>query len=104
MAIRQANRRHDVVAVQITDRFEAELPSLGRLLLEDAETGEVIEVNTASATHRGRFAQARTQAQSELDRSLRSAGVDAIRLRTGEPYGAALGRFFETRERRRMRG
>jgi len=104
VALRQANRRHDVVAVQITDRFEAELPALGRLLLEDAETGEVIEVNTSSAAHRQRFAQSRAQAQSDLDRSFRSSRVDAIRLRTGEPYAAALGRFFETRERRRMHG
>jgi uncharacterized protein (DUF58 family) len=104
IALRQANRRHDVVTVQITDRFEAELPALGRLLLEDAETGEVIEVNTASAAHRNRFAQTRVQAQAELDRSFRSARVDTIRLRTGEPYAAALGRFFETRERRRAHG
>src|SRR5260221_9164664 len=45
-ALRQANRRHDVVAVQITDRFELELPALGYLVLKDAETGEVVEVNT----------------------------------------------------------
>ncbi|HMJ88304.1 MAG TPA: DUF58 domain-containing protein [Candidatus Acidoferrum sp.] len=104
MAIRQANRRHDVVAVHITDRFESELPSIGRLLLEDAETGEVIEVNTASSSHRSRFAQQRVQEQAQLERLLRSARVDTIRLRTGEPYGAALGRFFETRERRRAHG
>jgi uncharacterized protein (DUF58 family) len=103
LALRQANRRHDVVAVQITDRYEMQLPSLGRLLLEDAETGEVVEVNTASASHRARFNDARAQAQTDLDRVFRSAGIDAIRLRTGEPYGAALGRFFETRERRRLR-
>src|SRR5262245_49820823 len=48
-ALRQANRRHDVVAVQIADRFELELPALGRLLLEDAETGKVVEVNTGVA-------------------------------------------------------
>jgi uncharacterized protein (DUF58 family) len=101
-ALRQANRRHDVVAVQITDRYETQLPRLGRLLLEDAESGEVVEVNTASAAHRARFNEARGRAQAELDRAFRSAGIDAIRLRTGEPYGAALGRFFETRERRRL--
>ena len=44
-----ANRRHDVVAVQITDRYELELPALGRLILEDAETGEIVEVNTGNA-------------------------------------------------------
>src|SRR4030095_9258214 len=46
-ALRQAHRRHDVVAVQITDRFELELPALGRVVLEDAETGKIIEVNTS---------------------------------------------------------
>lgn len=104
VALRQANRRHDVVAVQISDRYEAELPALGRLLLEDAETGEVIEVNTARAAHRSRFSQRRADAQVELDRTFRAARIDAIRLRTGEPYAAALGRFFETRERRRAHG
>src|SRR6478735_7345905 len=44
--LRQANRRHDLVAVQIADRFEMELPALGRLVLNDAETGEVVEINT----------------------------------------------------------
>src|SRR6266496_3520093 len=45
--LRQTNRRHDVVAVQITDRYELELPSLGWLVLNDAETGEIVEVNTS---------------------------------------------------------
>jgi uncharacterized protein (DUF58 family) len=102
-ALRQANRRHDVVAVQITDPHESELPALGRLILQDAETGDVVEVNTSSA-NRSAFAQQQRQSQAELERVLRSARVDAIRLRTNESYGAALGRFFETRERRRMRG
>ena len=43
-------------------------------------------------------------AQADLARLFRSAGIDAIQLRTDQPYGAALGRFFETRERRRLRG
>src|SRR6188474_13126 len=45
LALRQANRRHDVVAVHITDPYERELPSLGRLVFQDAESGEIIEVN-----------------------------------------------------------
>jgi len=102
-ALRQANRRHDVVAVQIIDPHELELPALGRLILQDAETGEVVEVNTSAATRRS-FAAQQQQQQNEIGRLLRSARVDAIRLRTNEPYAAALGRFFETRERRRMRG
>jgi len=102
--LKQANRRHDVVAVQITDRYELELPPLGRLILTDAETGEVVEVNTADERKRSTFAERQARAQSELARLFRSAGIDAIQLRTDRPYGVELTRFFETRERRRLHG
>jgi uncharacterized protein (DUF58 family) len=102
--LRQANRRHDVVAVQIADRFEMELPALGRLVLKDAETGEVLEINTSDPRKRAAFAQRQAQAQADLVRMFRSARIDAIQLRTGQPYAMELGRFFETREKRRMRG
>ena len=102
--LRQANRRHDVVAVQITDRYELELPALGRLVLNDAETGEVVEVNTGDQRKRAAFAERQARAQAEIARLFRSAGIDAIQLRTDHPYGVELSRFFETRERRRLRG
>jgi uncharacterized protein (DUF58 family) len=102
--LRQANRRHDVVAVQITDRYELELPALGRLVLNDAETGEVVEINTGDERKRASFAERQARAQADLARLFRSAGIDAIRLRTDQPYAAELGRFFETREKRRLRG
>jgi uncharacterized protein (DUF58 family) len=100
--LRQANRRHDLVAVQIADRYELELPSLGRLVFNDAETGEVVEVNTGDARKRKAFAERQARAQAELGRLFRSAGIDAIQLRTDQPYGTELTRFFETRERRRL--
>ncbi len=103
-SLRRANRRHDVVAVQITDRFEQELPALGRLVLQDAETGEVVEVNTGDARRRAAFARRRAESQAETLRLFRTLGIDAIQLRTDQPYAAALGRFFETREKRRLRG
>jgi uncharacterized protein (DUF58 family) len=103
-AIKQANRRHDLVAVQVTDRFELELPDLGRLIFEDAESGEVVEINTGNDATRNAFTLRQWKNQDELARMFRSAGVDAIQLRTDQPYGAALGRFFETREKRRLRG
>ena len=103
-ALRQSNRRHDVVTVQITDRFELELPALGRLVLRDAETGQVVEVNTNDPRHRARFAQQQLAAQTELKRLFRSIGIDSIQLRTDQPYAAALGRFFEAREKRRRHG
>ncbi|HXP61386.1 MAG TPA: DUF58 domain-containing protein [Dongiaceae bacterium] len=102
--LRQANRRHDVVAVQITDRYELELPDLGRLVFDDAETGEVVEVNTGDSRKRAAFAQRQARAQAELARLFRSIGIDAIQLRTDRPYGVELARFFETREKRRLRG
>lgn len=104
VTLRQVNRRHDVVAVQIVDRFEQELPSLGYLILRDAETGEVVEVNTGDERKRSAFQQRQMKAQHELRRLLLSARIDAIQLRTDEPYAAALGRFFQTREERRRHG
>ena len=103
-ALRQANRRHDLVAVQIVDRYEMEMPALGRLVLKDAETGEVMEINTGDARKRAAFAQRRQEAQTELVRQFRSARIDSIELRTDQSYAAALGRFFETREKRRRHG
>jgi uncharacterized protein (DUF58 family) len=103
-ALRMANRRHDVVAVHIADRYELELPALGRLILEDSETGEILELNTGRAESRDAFAL-RQQKQSEnLARQFRMSGIDAIQLQTDEPYSAALGKFFENREKRRLRG
>jgi uncharacterized protein (DUF58 family) len=103
-SLRMLNRKHDVVAVQITDRHELELPALGRLVLEDAETGEILELNTSRADRRDAFAARRQKQIGDLARQLRSSGIDSIQLRTNEVYGAALGRFFETREKRRRRG
>ena len=103
-ALRIANRRHDVVAVHIADRYELELPALGRLTLEDAETGEIVELNTGHASSRDAFALRQAKQRNDLARQFRSSGVDTIQLRTDEPYSAALGKFFENREKRRLRG
>jgi uncharacterized protein (DUF58 family) len=103
-SLRMANRKHDVVAVQITDRHELQLPALGRLTLEDAETGEVVELNTGSASSRDAFALRQERQLGELARQFRSARIDSIQLRTNESYTAALGQFFEAREKRRLRG
>lgn len=101
--LRHANRRHDLVAVQITDRHERQLPAVGRLLLQDAETGEIVEINTGDARKRTLFEARRRQAQAELEQGLRASGIDCLPLRTDEPYAAHLGRFFEARERKRYR-
>jgi uncharacterized protein (DUF58 family) len=102
--LRQANRKHDVVAVQIADPHELELPNLGRLIFQDAETGQIVEVNTGDARKRVAFAERQAKAQLEVARLFRRAGIDAMQLRTDEDYGPTLAKFFENREKRRLRG
>ena len=104
VTLRQANRRHDVVSVHIVDRYEMELPDLGLLVLKDAETGEVVEINTGDRRKRRAFTERQAKNQKDLQRLFRAAGVDSILLYTDQPYAAALGRFFETREKRRRHG
>jgi uncharacterized protein (DUF58 family) len=102
--LRQANRRHDVVAAQIIDRFELTLPNLGYLVLKDAETGEVVEVNTGDDRKRQAFVDRQERFQRDLLKIFRAAKVDSLQLRTDRPYAATLGRFFEMREKRRRHG
>lgn len=101
--LRHLARSHDVVAVQVTDPREISLPSLGRLLLQDAETGEVVEVNTADARRLRAFTARAGKTQEELDRLFGTSGADAIQVVTGTPYERALSEFFERREQRRRR-
>jgi len=99
--LRQTSRKHDVVAVQIGDPRETELPSLGRLVLQDAETGDVVEINTSDRRRREAFQSRAVRAQEELDRLFRGAKVDALHVRTGQAYERELTRFFHDREKRR---
>jgi uncharacterized protein (DUF58 family) len=101
-AMRQTNRRHDLVAVQVEDPREKELPDVGILALEDAETGEILEIDTGSATVRRRFQELAAARGRQLVSDLRSEGVDTLQLQTDQPYMPALQRFFKTRERRRV--
>src|SRR5882762_1065961 len=95
-----SGRRHDFIALHIQDQREEALPNVGIITLEDAETGEQIEINTGDRSTRARFsAQAETQ-RAELNRTLRRNNIDAISLRTGENYLPALRSFFKQRERR----
>lgn len=100
-AMRRTNRRHDLVAVQVEDPRERELPDVGIVALEDAESGEVIEVDTASAAVRKRFRELSLARGLQLVSDFRAEGIDTLQLRTDAPYMPALQRFFKTRERRR---
>jgi uncharacterized protein (DUF58 family) len=100
-AVRQTNRRHDVVAVHIEDPRELALPNVGMLAIEDSETGEVVELDTANPSIRDRFSQEAHERSQRLVTDLRAEGVDTLQLHTGSPYMPALQRFFKNRERRR---
>jgi uncharacterized protein (DUF58 family) len=99
-ALRIASRRHDVVAVVLEDPREAELPAVGLVELEEAETGERWVVDTRDWRVRDAFAREAAKARVERDRELRASDVDAIVVGTDRPYAEALYRFFRMRERR----
>jgi hypothetical protein len=99
--MRRTNRRHDLIAVHVEDPREKELPDVGIVALEDAESGEVIELDTASATIRNRFKELSLERGRRLVSDFRSEGIDTLQLQTNAPYMPALQRFFKTRQRRR---
>ena len=100
-AMRQTNRRHDLVALHIEDGREKSLPDVGMLAIEDAETGEVVELDTANPEVRSRFAQGANDRTQRLVRGFRAEAIDTLELDTATPYLPALQHFFKTRERRR---
>jgi uncharacterized protein (DUF58 family) len=95
-------RRHDLIAVSIVDPREEELPDVGWLTLEDAETGEQIEVNTSKLDNRIDFLENVETRKALRLRDFRRKHIDTISLRTTEDYVPALRTFFRTRERRMM--
>ncbi len=95
-----SGRRHDFIAVHIQDEREQVLPNVGIITLEDAETGEQIEINTADRGTRTRFSDLADEKAHDLSRTLRRNNIDAITLRTSEDYLPALRSFFKLRERR----
>ncbi|MDB6023132.1 MAG: hypothetical protein JWQ04_2989 [Pedosphaera sp.] len=100
-SVGMTNARHDLVCVHLHDPRESELPSAGLLTIEDAETGEMLELDSMRAAVRQTYARTNAERLGELDRALRHAGVDTLRFSTGEPFAQVLQKFFETRRGRR---
>ena len=99
-ALAISNGRHDLVAITVSDPREAALPDVGFISLQDAETGEIIEVDTKHPEVRALFAAQALQRQESLTTNLRRAGVDQLAINTTVPYATSLRRFFQSRERR----
>ncbi|UCD53283.1 MAG: DUF58 domain-containing protein, partial [Phycisphaerales bacterium] len=99
--LRLLTRRHDVVAVRMWDPRESDMPDVGPIMLEDAETGEQLYVDTHDAQFRGRFREAARRREAGLGEAFRRAGVDALSLSTEEDLVRAIVRFATQRRQRR---
>ena len=99
-ALQIANRRHDIVAITVTDPREMELPDVGFIELEDAETGEVVLVDTSYSSVRSLYSNESNQEVQARDKLFKSINVDHIDIRTDEPYAEPLMKFFRMRAKR----
>lgn len=99
-ALAVSSRRHDVVAMPVSDPGESALPDVGIVTLEDAETGEQIDINTGNRSVRRGLVELEEKRRKALSRLFRSKRVDIVSLSTAEDYLLALRAFFEQRERR----
>jgi uncharacterized protein (DUF58 family) len=95
------NARHDLVCVHLHDPRESLLPAAGLLTIEDAETGEMLELDSGRGAVREKFSSTNAERLAELDRALQRAGVATLRFSTAEGFAQTLQRFFETRRGRR---
>lgn len=95
------SKRHDVVAVPVRDRVEIEMPSVGLIEVQDAETGEIMLVDTSSRRFRSQYGQSSSRRFEELTSTLRSSNVDFIPIATDKAYINDLIQFFHMRHRRR---
>jgi len=94
------NRRHDLIAIRISDPREEVLPPVGIVELKDAETGESMLVDTSNRLVRELFAQSNQRRQLGLEKEFHSLGVDHIDIRTSEPYLNPIVKFFRMRAKR----
>jgi uncharacterized protein (DUF58 family) len=97
------NRRHEVLAVRLSDPRETALPDVGPIVVEDAETGEQLVVDTHDAKFRRRFETAAADREAELARAFGRAGIDAVTLSTDDDLVRAIVRMATRRKRRRNR-
>jgi len=99
-SLKMANRRHDIVAIKITDLREVELPKIGLIELEDSETGEQMLIDTNDLRVREYFCDYNAQEEAERNRLFRSINIDHIDILTSESYVEPLVRFFRMRAKR----
>jgi uncharacterized protein (DUF58 family) len=99
-ALRVTNKKHDVIAINITDPRERELPRVGMVALEDAETGETLLVDTADEQVRTAYRLLAEKKFEQRFSAFKAANIDYLDIRTDTPYIDTLLKFFRMREKR----
>ncbi len=99
-AMAVCSKRHDLIAITVADPREQALPDVGFISLMDAETGEIVELDTRHPQVRSLFEQRTARRSQDLSEQLRRVGVDELAIRTDVDYLTSLRRFFHMRERR----
>jgi uncharacterized protein (DUF58 family) len=94
------NRRHEVLAVRLWDPLELQLPDIGLVVMQDAETGEQLYVDTNDRSFRQRFEAAARSREADLQEAFKHAGVDMLSLSTDEDLVQAIVRFAALRQQR----
>ncbi|MBN1361873.1 MAG: DUF58 domain-containing protein [Sedimentisphaerales bacterium] len=95
------NKRHDVIAVPVRDRVEIAMPAVGLIEVQDAETGQIMLVDTSGKRFRSQYGDHSSRRFNDLKNLLRSINVDLIPITTDKPYVNDLIQFFHMRHRRR---
>ncbi len=99
--LRIAAKRHDITAISVSDPRELDIPSVGLIELEDAETGEVILVDTSSVEFQSQFLSSVNEENDERKTFFKSLGIDLLEINTGLPFENSLVSFFKMRGKRR---
>ncbi|MEK6564153.1 MAG: DUF58 domain-containing protein [Candidatus Omnitrophota bacterium] len=97
-----SNKRHDIIAVTVTDPWELNLPDVGIVSLEDSETGESFMLDASDSRLRREYSLNAQKRLKERSKFFQSGGVDTIDIRTDIPYAKSLFKFFKAREKRRL--
>ncbi|MDA0348438.1 MAG: DUF58 domain-containing protein [Verrucomicrobia bacterium] len=100
-ALSLTGRRHDLIVIRLSDPREYKLPNVGILTLEDAETGQLVEINTRNKRVRSEYEARNTQQLEDFKSSLKRLGIDSIYVENGQPYITKIREFFLNREKRR---
>jgi uncharacterized protein (DUF58 family) len=99
--LKQLKNKHDVILVDISDVREENIPDIGYVFLEDAETGEQMLVDTSDLEFRKSYTALANRRSDDLLSRMKRVNVDMIRMKTSEPFYIPLQQFFKMRERRR---